>query len=125
MKEVSDKVNGFDVSGIVLEQNQPIRPLLQHLSRLVEGAGMVEVHGQRAAIPFQNLANEKEVFLLLAHQQDSQRNGSGFCSRAHRSSSITSYHRNISRRGLVQLASIPNPMAALLAFRFCVIASLA
>ena len=75
----------FGVPGFVLEQNQVITLVLQHPLGFFQRVGMVEFSREQAARALQNLANQVEVFLFVAHQQDLQRNWrqGGFCGRQH------------------------------------------
>jgi hypothetical protein len=60
-------VHCFGVSRFMLEQNQVIELLSQHGSGFVERVRVVEVRRKGAASPFQNLADQKEIFFLIAH----------------------------------------------------------
>lgn len=95
VQKVAQHPNRIRITGLVFEQHQPVRILLEHCPGFLHGMGMIEFDGQHFAIALQNLANQKEVFFLCAHQQYAQygRGQFGF-GRSHHKSTVTCSYRN-------------------------------
>jgi hypothetical protein len=70
---------------------------LEHLPGIRKGAGVIEIGKQRGAVSFQNLADQKKIFFLIADQQHAQRRifQGRFCDGKHPHDSVTCYHRNL------------------------------
>jgi hypothetical protein len=49
--------------------------VLQHALGIVQGVGMIEFGGERAAITLQDVADEEEIFFLITYQQNAQGSG--------------------------------------------------
>ncbi len=79
MKQVSHKTNRLGVAGIVLEKHQAVWAMLHHLSGFFQGAGVLQIGSDQTSIALQHLANQKKVFLVIAHQENPQRCESRFC----------------------------------------------
>ena len=79
VQEVRDQVNRFGISSFVLEQNQVISFMLQHLFGFVQGGRMVKFSREHGARPCQHLANQIKVLLFTAHQQDMEWGRGGLC----------------------------------------------
>src|SRR5271166_540881 len=76
----------FRVSGFMFEQNKPVRLLLNHGLRFFQGPRLLKICTQDLAVALEYLADQEEVFLPLADQENSQRSGSRFCGSKHRNS---------------------------------------
>ena len=79
MKQVSHDANRLGVAGIMFEEHQSVWPMLHHLSSLFEGRSVFQIGRDQTSIALQHLADQKEIFLLIAYQEDSQRRDSRFC----------------------------------------------
>jgi hypothetical protein len=73
MQKLRYEVDRLCASGFVLEQNQTVALLLQHLLGFCKRVGMFKVGRERAAGSLKDFANQVEIFFFVAHQQDPQR----------------------------------------------------
>ena len=60
------------ISRCVLKQHQPVGAFLQHDFGFVQGAGVINLGLQFAAVLGKDFTNEKKILLLISYQQDAQ-----------------------------------------------------
>ena len=72
VKKFCQQANRLRVAGIVLEQNQAERLLLQYGPGFLQRVGVFELSRESAMGLPQHLANQEKVLLLFADQQDAQ-----------------------------------------------------
>jgi hypothetical protein len=79
MKQVSHKPHRFVVPGIMFEEKQPLWPVLHQFAGFLQGLGVLQIGRDQTSISLQHLANQEEVFLVIAHQEDPQWRHSRLC----------------------------------------------
>jgi hypothetical protein len=79
MKQVSHKPDRLVIPGIMFEEQQAVRPMLHQFARFLQRPGVLEIGRDQTSISLQHLANQEEVFLVIAHQEYPQWRHSRFC----------------------------------------------
>jgi hypothetical protein len=72
MQKFAEQLHGLGISGFAFEEHEAVRIVLQHALGIVQGVGMIEFGGERAAITLQDVANQEEIFFLITYQQNAQ-----------------------------------------------------
>ena len=68
MQKLGHQADCLRVSSFVLEQDQPVALPLEHHLRFVQRVSMVQVGIEHVARALQDLADQEEVLLLVAHE---------------------------------------------------------
>jgi hypothetical protein len=63
----------------MFEEQQAVWPVLHQLAGFLRRPGVLQIGRDQTSITLQHLANQKKVFLVIAHQEDPQRRHSRFC----------------------------------------------
>ena len=72
MQELGEDPHSAGVPSVMIEQYEPVAASPKHGSGFRKGSRVVEVYRQRMAVSLQDVADKKEIFLPVAHQQDVQ-----------------------------------------------------
>jgi len=70
LKTISEKLCGGIVSRFMLEENQVVLALLQQRFSLFRGTRVIKFCRQNIPVPFEDLADEKKILLLVPYQQN-------------------------------------------------------
>jgi len=97
VEELGHKLHRRCISGIVFEKHKDRTASARAFLSQPRATGR-EFRRNHAVIPRENVANQEEIFFLLAYEQDAQWRRGGFLRPSTRDGSVVCQHRNPARQ---------------------------